>query len=29
MTTTGKLTRLASGYGLLEGARWYPEHGLV
>ena len=29
MTTTGRLTRLASGYGLLEGARWYPEHGLV
>jgi gluconolactonase len=29
MTTTGELTRLASGYGLLEGARWYPEHGLV
>jgi sugar lactone lactonase YvrE len=27
--TTGKLARLASGYGLLEGARWYPEHGLV
>ena len=29
MTTTGKLARLANGYGLLEGARWYPEHGLV
>jgi xylono-1,5-lactonase len=29
MTATGKLDRLASGYGLLEGARWYPEHGLV
>jgi gluconolactonase len=29
MTTTGELTRLASGYGLLEGARWYAEHGLV
>jgi len=29
MTSTGKLDRLASGYGLLEGARWYPEHGLV
>ncbi len=29
LTTTGKLARLASGYGLLEGARWYPEHGLV
>jgi sugar lactone lactonase YvrE len=29
MTATGNLTRLASGYGLLEGARWYPEHGLV
>jgi gluconolactonase len=29
VTTTGGLTRLASGYGLLEGARWYPEHGLV
>jgi gluconolactonase len=29
MTATGKLARLASGYGLLEGARWYPEHGLV
>ena len=26
---TGELARLASGYGLLEGARWYPEHGLV
>ena len=26
---TGKLARLASGFGLLEGARWYPEHGLV
>jgi gluconolactonase len=25
----GSLARLASGYGLLEGARWYPEHGLV
>jgi D-xylonolactonase len=24
-----KLTWLASGYGLLEGARWYPGHGLV
>jgi gluconolactonase len=23
------LTRLVSGYGLLEGARWYPRHGLV
>ena len=33
MTTTGPgtggLTRLASGYGLLEGARWYPQYGLV
>src|ERR1700761_2627612 len=29
VTTTGKLARLASGFGLLEGARWYPEHGLV
>ncbi|HEX4091822.1 MAG TPA: SMP-30/gluconolactonase/LRE family protein [Trebonia sp.] len=29
MTATGKLTRLASGYGLLEGARWYPGRGLV
>ena len=29
MTDTDKLARLASGYGLLEGARWYPEHGLV
>jgi D-xylonolactonase len=29
MTATGALARLASGYGLLEGARWYPEHGLV
>lgn len=29
MTTTNPLTRLVSGYGLLEGARWYPEHGLV
>lgn len=29
MTTDGNLERLASGYGLLEGARWYPEHGLV
>jgi gluconolactonase len=28
-TGTGKLARLAGGYGLLEGARWYPEHGLV
>ena len=28
-TGTGKLARLASGYGLLEGGRWYPEHGLV
>jgi len=28
-TGTGKLARLASGYGLLEGARWYPEEGLV
>jgi gluconolactonase len=26
-TTT--LTRLASGYGLLEGGRWHAEHGLV
>src|ERR1700759_184113 len=26
---TATLTRLASGYGLLEGGRWYPEHGLV
>lgn len=23
------LVRLASGFGLLEAARWYPEHGLV
>jgi gluconolactonase len=23
------LTRLASGYGLLEAARWYQDHGLV
>jgi D-xylonolactonase len=29
LTDTDKLARLASGYGLLEGARWYPEHGLV
>ena len=29
MTETGKLNRLASGYGLLEGARWYPDRGLV
>jgi gluconolactonase len=29
MTTADKLIQLASGYGLLEGARWYPEHGLV
>jgi gluconolactonase len=29
VTTAGKLARLASGFGLLEGARWYPEHGLV
>src|ERR1700722_3626269 len=29
MTGAVKLARLASGYGLLEGARWYPEHGLV
>ena len=29
MTDTDKLAQLASGYGLLEGARWYPEHGLV
>jgi gluconolactonase len=29
MTVAGKLVQLASGYGLLEGARWYPEHGLV
>jgi gluconolactonase len=28
-TGTGELSRLASGYGLLEGARWYPEQGLV
>jgi xylono-1,5-lactonase len=28
-TGTGKLARLASGYGLLEGARWYPGHGVV
>jgi gluconolactonase len=26
---TSELTRLAGGYGLLEGARWYREHGLV
>jgi len=29
MSATGDPARLASGYGLLEGARWYPEHGLV
>jgi sugar lactone lactonase YvrE len=28
-TGTGKLARLASGYGLLEGARWYPGQGLI
>lgn len=28
-TGTGALARLASGYGLLEGARWYPAHGLI
>jgi gluconolactonase len=26
---TSTLTRLASGYSLLEGGRWHPEHGLV
>jgi gluconolactonase len=26
---TSTLTRLASGYGLLEGGRWHPRHGLV
>jgi gluconolactonase len=29
VTATDELARLVSGYGLLEGARWYPEHGLV
>jgi D-xylonolactonase len=28
-TGTGELARLANGYGLLEGARWYPEQGLI
>jgi xylono-1,5-lactonase len=28
-TGTGKLARLASGYGLLEGARWYRDQGLI
>jgi len=29
MTMAGDLVRLASGFGLLEAARWYPEHGLL
>jgi gluconolactonase len=29
MTTTATLTCLASGYGLLEGARWYRNQGLI
>jgi gluconolactonase len=29
VTATGELVRLADGYGLLEGGRWYREHGLV
>jgi gluconolactonase len=29
MTAASDLVRLASGYGLLEAARWYPEHGLL
>jgi sugar lactone lactonase YvrE len=26
---TGPLRRVLSGFGLLEGGRWHPEHGLV
>jgi gluconolactonase len=29
MTAANDLVRLAGGFGLLEAARWYPEHGLL
>jgi gluconolactonase len=29
MPTSTALTRVASGYGLLEGGRWHPEQGLL
>jgi hypothetical protein len=29
MTAASDLVRLASGFGLLEAARRYPEHGLL